>query len=150
MSVVSAVGELIRLESALLGPLDIRSETVITFPAGLPGFAALREFALVETHRDELVWMQSVEDAELTFLLVDPFVVVPGFEVDIPPSDLAALGSSEHESALVVLAVAQLQGGTPVSANLQSPIVIDREHRRGRQVVVPDSRYGMHHAITIA
>ena len=150
MSAVSTIGESVHLESVLLGPLDIRPDTVITFPAGLPGFVTLRDFALIETHRDELIWMQSLEDAEITFLVVDPFVLVSGFEVEIPPSDLAALGVSDQDATLLVLAVAQLQGGIPVSVNLQSPIVIERARRRGRQVVLPDSRYGMHHAITIA
>lgn len=150
MSAVSTDGESVHLESVLLGPLDIRPDTVITFPAGLPGFVTLRDFALIETHRDELIWMQSVEDAEITFLVVDPFVLVSGFEVEIPPSDLAALGVSDQDATLLVLAVAQLQGGMPVSVNLQSPIVIERARRRGRQVVLPDSRYGMHHPITIA
>jgi flagellar assembly factor FliW len=134
----------------LLGPLEIRPETVINFPAGLPGFAGLRNFALVETQRDELVWLQSVDDAELTFLLADPFAVVPGFAVDIPVADLACLDAASREPALLVLTVVQLDGGQPVSANLQSPIVIDRERRVGRQVVLPDSRFGMHHPIVIA
>ena len=143
-----AVADFVQLSSVLLGPLEIRPETIFTFPAGLPGFVTLRNFALVETQRDDLVWLQSVDDPELTFLLADPFALVPGFEVDIPPADLAAFGATEN--ALLVLAVAQLEGGAPVTANLQSPIVLDRDRRLGRQVVLPDSRYGMTHPITIA
>jgi flagellar assembly factor FliW len=143
-----AVADFVQLSSVLLGPLEIRPETIFTFPAGLPGFVTLRNFALVETQRDDLVWLQSVDDPELTFLLADPFALVPGFEVDIPPADLAAFGATE--GALLVLAVAQLEGGAPVTANLQSPIVLDRERRLGRQVVLPDSRYGMTHPISIA
>ena len=150
MSASLATAELVILNSSLLGPLEIRAETVITFPAGLPGFGALRNFALVETQREDLVWLQSVDDAEVTFLLADPFAAVTGFEVDIPTADLATLGSSGSEESLLVLAVAQLEGGRPTTANLQSPIVIDRERRVGRQVVLPDSRYGMHHPISIA
>jgi flagellar assembly factor FliW len=150
MSTSAATAELMTLDSVLLGPLEIRPETVINFPAGLPGFAGLRNFALVETQRDELVWLQSVDDAELTFLLADPFAVVPGFAVDIPVADLAFLDAASREPALLVLTVVQLDGGQPVSANLQSPIVIDRERRVGRQVVLPDSRFGMHHPIVIA
>ena len=145
-----ASAELVTLHSNLLGPLEIRAETVITFPAGLPGFVALRNFALVETQREDLVWLQSVDDADVTFLLADPFAAVTGFEVEIPTADLATLGSAGSEESLLVLAVAQLEGGRPTTANLQSPIVIDRERRVGRQVVLPDSRYGMHHPISIA
>ena len=149
MSMLMAQAEMLRLESVLLGPLEIRSDTVITFPAGLPGFTAMRSFALVDTQRDELVWLQSVDDPELAFLLADPFTVVPGFEVDIPAPDLAAISGSGARDALLVLVVVQLEGGVPVAANLQSPMIIDRERRQGRQVVLPDSDYSMHHPITI-
>lgn len=150
MSTLMAAGETLMMDSALLGALEIRADTVLTFPAGLPGFVALRDFALVETQRDELVWLQSVDDPALTFLLADPFVVVPGFEIELPAPDLAALAGAGAADALLVLVVVQLEGGAPVSANLQSPVVIDRAGRRGRQVVLPDSKWGMHHPITIA
>ncbi|MBC7841078.1 MAG: flagellar assembly protein FliW [Gemmatimonadaceae bacterium] len=149
MSAAMVSADVVLLDSVLLGPLEIRTDTVITFPAGLPGFVTLRRFALVETQRDDLVWLQSVDDAGLTFLLADPFALVPGFEVELPAADLAALGGADANQALLVLTVVQLDGGLPTAANLQSPVVIDRERRVGRQVVLPDSRYGMHHPIAI-
>lgn len=149
MTATLAPEAIVTLDSLLLGPLELRTDTLITFPAGLPGFATLRRFALVETQRDDLVWLQSVDDASLTFLLCDPFALVPGFEVDVTQADLAAIGAGTSQASLLVLAVTQLHGGAPVSANLQSPIVIDRDRRMGRQVVLPDSRYGMQHPIAI-
>ena len=148
MSAVIA-GDLLTLDSVLLGPLALRADTVIRFAAGIPGFVTLRDFVLVETQRDELVWLQSVEDTGLTFLLADPFALVPGFEIEIPAPDLGALGLQGAAEGLLVLVMTQLAGGTPVAANLQSPVVIDRATRRGRQVVLPDSTWGMHHPITI-
>ncbi len=149
MSSTLATDELVILDSLLLGRLEIRSSTVFTFPAGLPGFVTLRRFALVETQRDDLVWLQSLDDAALTFLLGDPFLLVPGFEVDLPASDLAALGACPSPNALLVLVVVLIEAGEPRAANLQSPIVLDRERRVGRQVVMPESKYGMQHPISI-
>lgn len=149
MSTLMAPADMVRLESVLLGPLEIRADTVITFPMGLPGFTSMRKFALVDTPRDELVWLQSVDDPELAFLLADPFTVVPGFEVDIPAPDLAAMCASGGSETLLVLVVVQLEGGVPIAANLRSPMIIDRERRQGRQVVLPDSDYSMHHPIAI-
>ncbi len=149
MSALMASDELLQLSSILLGPLEIRPDTIVTFPAGLPGFRSVQRFALVETQREELVWLQSVDDPDLTFLLADPFVIVPGFEVDIPTSDLAALGAAEETEAVLVLVVVQLGAGVPVAANLQSPVIIARHRRQGRQVVLPDSRYGMQHPVCI-
>ncbi|MCC7052697.1 MAG: flagellar assembly protein FliW [Gemmatimonadaceae bacterium] len=150
MSAVLTGEASVLVESVLLGPLALRRDTVITFATGLPGFASLTRFALVETQRDDLVWLQSLDDTGITFLLADPFALVPGFEMELPAADLAAFGGDASASHLLVLAVAQLEGGAPVSANLQSPVVIDRDRRIGRQVVLPDSRYGMQHPISLA
>jgi flagellar assembly factor FliW len=149
MSALMASEALLQLSSILLGPLEIRPDTIVTFPVGLPGFRSMHRFALVETQRDELVWLQSVDDPDLTFLLADPFAVVPGFEIEIPPSDLASLGVAVAREALLVLVVVQLEAGIPVAANLQSPVIIARDRRLGRQVVLPDSRYGMQHPVAI-
>ena len=149
MSAPAAIGDMITLDSGLLGALDIRADTVIEFASGLPGFPDLRRFALVETQREELVWLQSVDDPKTTFLTADPFDVVAGFEIDVPEADLAALGSPADADALLVLVVVHLSGGVPRTANLQSPIVIDRQSRVGRQVVVPDSRDGMQYPIDV-
>ena len=144
-----ALEEMVHVDSLLLGPLELRSDTLIDFVSGLPGFPFMRRFALVETQRDDLVWLQSVDDATLTFLLADPFALVEGFAVELPAADLSALDATETADALLVLAVAQLDGGHPTSANLQSPVVINRERRIGRQVVLPDSQYGMQHPIRV-
>jgi flagellar assembly factor FliW len=142
--------ETVSIESLLLGPLELRAGTLIDFVAGLPGFPLMRRFALVETQREDLVWLQSVDDATLTFLLADPFSLVEGFAVELPAADLAALDATmDTADALLVLAVAQVDGGQPIAANLQSPIVINRDRRIGRQVVLPDSRYGMQHPIQV-
>jgi flagellar assembly factor FliW len=149
MNAPAMVGETVELNSLLLGPLDLRADTIVTFPAAIPGFPALRRFALVDTQRDDLVWMQSVDDAGVTLLLADPFRAVAGFEVELPAADLAAFDTLPDGDALLVLVVVQLNDGAPSTANLQSPIVIDRARCLGRQVVLPDSRFGMHHPIAL-
>jgi flagellar assembly factor FliW len=149
MNAQVTVGDTVELHSVLLGPLDLGADTIVTFPAAIPGFPELRRFALVETQRDDLVWMQSVDDAGVTLLLTDPFRAVPGFEIELPAADMAAFGPLPVGDALLVLAVVQLNDGSASTANLQSPIVIDRVRCVGRQVVLPESRYGMHHAITL-
>jgi flagellar assembly factor FliW len=136
------------VDSLLLGPLDVAEETIITFAAGLPGFETLRDFTLVDTQREDSLWLQSLDNAGVTLLLIDPFTFVPGYTVDMPAADLAALQSPGNADELLVLCVAQLRDGVPVEANLQSPIVIRRDVQCGRQVVLPDSMYGMRYPIT--
>lgn len=149
MSAPTMTGETIEIDSVLLGALEVQPQTFIHFPTGLPGFSSLREFTLVETQRDDFVWLQSVEEAGVTLLLADPFRTNPGFEVDIPTADLRAIGLTESHDALLVLVVVQLHDGAPYTANYQSPVVIDQVRRRGRQFVLPESKFGMSYPIAV-
>lgn len=131
------------VDSTLLGRLEVPAERVLTFPAGLPGFEGLRQFVLVATQREGLHWLQAVEDAGLSFLLADPFRVVEGYAVDLPPTELAALGPTDDDTPPLVLAVAVIESGLSGSLNLQGPIVINPATRLARQVILPDSAWGM-------
>jgi flagellar assembly factor FliW len=150
MNSAAPVREMLVCKSHLLGSIEIALDTIITFAAGLPGFASLHRFTLVETQRDDLVWLQSVDDEAMTLLLADPFCVVPGCTIELPAPDLATLGTPTDADDVLVFVVAQLIDGVPSRLNMQSPIVINRERMIGRQVVLSDSRYGMHHPVTIA
>lgn len=131
------------VDSTLLGRLEVPAERVLTFPVGLPGFEALRQFVLVATQREGLHWLQAVEDAALSFLLADPFRVVEGYTVDLPPAELAALGPTDDATPPLVLAVAVIESGLSGSLNLQGPIVVNPATRLARQVILPDSPWGM-------
>ena len=62
------------VESELLGEVSVEQDELITFPTGLLGFPACREFVLIPSEREGLYWLQSAEPSPLAFLLVDPFL----------------------------------------------------------------------------
>ena len=137
--------------SDLLGEVVVEEDELITFPAGLLGFPATRTFILIPSEREGMYWLQSVEQSPLAFLLVDPFVAVPGFAVDVGAGDLAELEAKE-EADVAVLAIVTLAspsaGGCTV--NLQGPVALNLRARRAKQLAVPESRYGVRHPIDLA
>jgi flagellar assembly factor FliW len=134
--------ETIVVPSVLMGPVTVRQADLFRFPVGLPGFESCRSFALVPSGRDHLWWLQSAERADLVFLVADPFHFFPGFQVDLQPTELAALGASP-ESTLMVLGIVTLPRTEheAATANLRAPLFLDVERREGRQVVLTDERY---------
>ncbi|MCU0626537.1 MAG: flagellar assembly protein FliW [Gemmatimonadaceae bacterium] len=148
MSAAAAAASPVVIESPLLGRLEIPADLVITFAAGLPGFGALRRFALLATEEPALNWLQSVDDGAITFLVVDPFSFVADYAVELPPGEIAALGATPDAPPLV-LAIATLGADETATLNLQGPLAIDPRTRRGRQVVLPDSPWGMAHPIRL-
>ncbi|MBV9880274.1 MAG: flagellar assembly protein FliW [Gemmatirosa sp.] len=130
--------------SVLLGELTVRSDELLTLPAGLYGFEAHRAFVLVSAGRDNLWWLQSMERPELVFLLADPFKFFAGYEIDVPDADLAALGVAPDTIPLV-LVIVTLPAGRAESptANLRAPLLVDPTRRVARQVVLADDALSM-------
>ena len=131
--------------SAVLGPVPVRDADRVHFPAGLYGFAAARDFALVPAGPPGLVWMQSTVEPGLVFLLADPFPAFPGYAPDVPDAELAALGDGLAPPAerVAVFAVVTLAGEAQASANLRAPVLVDVHRRRAPQVLLPDEPRGM-------
>jgi flagellar assembly factor FliW len=137
--------------SDVLGPLTVGRAELLEFPQGLYGFPECRTWVLVPTKREGLFWLQSTEHAPLAFLLVDPFTHFPGYAVDLSAADLARVGTSEP-SEIVVLAVVTVgsRDGSPPTANLQGPVVLNMRARQGFQLVLSVEGYGVREPFTIS
>ena len=138
------------IESALLGVLAVPETQIFSFERGLLGFPEAHEFALVPARRDGMFWLQSAEFEALTFLLVDPFRFVPDYSVELGEPELGTMIPESH-AELLVLAILTLPRSPEAmaTANLQGPLALNLRDRRGRQVVVADSSWGVRHAIQL-
>lgn len=138
------------LRSDLLGEIDVAEDELITFPAGLFGFPECRRFALLQGSRDGTFWIQSVEHSALAFLLVDPFVYVPGYVVDVAAGDLQELeaAGSGDVAILSIVTLPRAERERP-TANLQGPVALNLRARVGRQIVIPDSPWGVRQPVDL-
>lgn len=135
--------------SRVLGNITTKPEHILNFPTGLLGFPETREFTLVATHRQGFYWLQSLEYDTLTFLLIDPFLHVPDFTVDLPDEDMGALGTDATK--IVVLGIVTLPAGPDdaLTVNLQGPLVLNTESGIGQQLIIPDSPHGTRCALDV-
>lgn len=138
------------VDSTLLGRLAVSEERVFEFAEGLPGFPACRQWVLVDAGQSGWAWLQSASEGMVTFLVVDPFRVEPAFSLDIPDEQLARLGATNAES-IAVLGVVTLPSAADQAAtvNLQGPLVLDVRTRRGAQLVLADSAFGLRHPVAL-
>jgi flagellar assembly factor FliW len=137
--------------SDLLGDLHVETDEVIRFDAGIFGFPECRDFVLVPAEQDGLYWLQSVEHATLAFLLVDPFTYFEGYAVDLSFPDRADLGAREaaEVAILAIVTLPRTRSGTP-TANLQGPIALNLGARRGKQIALADSDFGVRRALDLS
>lgn len=131
-----------KLETRQFGPLEIASDSILTFPAGLLGFEELKQFVLLERPEIEpLEWLQSVENPQIVFTVMDPAVVFGNYHAELAPEDWEALGLPEGTPLKLRVLVTVPKDPAEMTANLLGPLVFSPEHGKGRQVVLVDSDY---------
>jgi flagellar assembly factor FliW len=137
----------VKVATKAYGLIDIDDRQKITFPQGLFGFESFREYALLDADRQPYYWLQSIDVEQIAFILVNPFLFRPDYEVNIGNEELGEIGIFSPEKALVFSIVTIPVDGGPMTANLQGPLVINRETRVGRQAILADPRWKTRHDI---
>lgn len=121
------------------GRLEIDPKELIQFRSPIYGFERLTKFALLcdDTMDAPFTWLQSVEDKDVCFILVEPETVSGGTYAPLLPTDIREMLLLEPDSQPVyrVIAVipAQFEEAT---VNLKSPIVINPVKKYAAQVIL--------------
>lgn len=132
------------IPTELFGPLELADQQILEFPSGIFGFPACHHWTLIEGARRGTAWLQSVDHSALAFLLVDPFVYFDGFTAELSPTELRSL-DAQDPGQIAVFAIVTLprrREDTP-TANLQGPLVINVVARRGTQVILGETAWGV-------
>jgi flagellar assembly factor FliW len=137
----------VKVATKAYGLIDIDEHQKITFPQGLFGFESFREYVLLDAERQPFYWLQSMDVEQIAFILVNPFLFRPDYEVNINNDELAGIGVFSPEKALIFSIVTIPADGSPMTANLQGPLVINRDTRTGKQAVLADPRWKTRHDI---
>ncbi len=126
-----------QVETTRFGRIEVRSDEIIRFPEGVPGFSDCCEWVLLADPRSEAcVWMQSLSRPDVALALVSPRRFVAGYQARVGQRDLEPLRLRNLGQAEVLAIVCKTQHGLAV--NLKAPVVINTTERLGRQVVAQD------------
>ena len=134
------------VETTRFGTVEVSDERIVTFSGGLLGFGSFKSYALLQPNDDAVFfWLQSMEAPELAFVITDPRLWVPGYEVPIRREQMEDLGLEKLEASQVFVIVNKY--GETLTANLQGPLVVNVGNRRGAQLVLADRRWTTRHEI---
>jgi flagellar assembly factor FliW len=137
----------VKVATKAYGLIEVDERQRISFPLGLLGFEPIKEYILLDAERQPFYWLQALEVEQVAFILINPFLFRPDYELDINDEELLDIGLSGPEKALIFSVVTIPPEGNPMTANLQGPLIINREIRCGKQVVLSDSRWKTKHDI---
>lgn len=123
------------------GVVQVQEDKILTFDDGLFGFEDYKKFALIDSEYEPFIWLQSVENQNLAFLIIDPFLVCSSYEADIDDSSLAKINVTKPEDVVIMTIVTVPQDGSAITANFQGPLVINKQNKKCLQVILTDNRW---------
>ncbi len=118
--------------------LEISQEQIFAFEPGLGGFPGLRRYALIAEPDSAVEWLQSLEDPNISFALIEPFLFQPEYAFELPDRDAEALGMRDPGDALVRCVLTLDEDPEQITANLMAPLLLCRRTHLARQVVLQD------------
>lgn len=139
----------ITVNTKAYGPVEVDERQQIHFPSGILGFENFHDFVLLDAAQPPFLWLQSMEVREIAFVLISPAVFRKDYTLDIMDSDLKEIGlSTIQDEDLISFAIVTIpEDQNDMTANLQGPIIINRQQKLGRQSISTNNKWQTRHFI---
>jgi len=128
------------IHSTRFGDIECTEEKIVRFPLGIIGFPASTRYLILDHDRDvPFKWLQSLDQEELAFVIVDPVWFKPDYRVTIALDEVIELGPVD-ESDLVLFVILTIPSDDPsrMTANLRGPVVVNAEAWMAKQLILRD------------
>lgn len=115
-------------------------------PKGIPGFEKMKEFRL-QPHNELFGLLISIQEPDQSFIVVNPFDFVQDYEFELSNDDLEELEITSREQLAVRSIVTWHSDYLKSTVNLLAPLVFNMKNRRGKQLILQNTRYTTKHLL---
>lgn len=135
------------VQSTRLGQLNVNTEDILRFSQGLPGFPEEKSFILVGKTDSPFTFLQSGQNPDLTFVIVDPFAFFHDYEFTIDDATEVELQLSEECPPHIYNIVTIPKKTEEMTANLLAPVIVNSKKRLAKQIVLEKVAYTTRHRL---
>jgi len=136
--------------STRFGTFEVTDDAILNFPDGLYGFEQETRFALLPfdaTIDSPLEWLHSLITPELAFVVTDPVLFLPDYEVTLTADDRRTIGLGEEDAFQVRIIVTVPEDYRRMTGNFLAPLVIHPGLNTGKQLVLTRRDYNTQHPL---
>ncbi len=130
-----------------LGTMQVDEGKIIHFPVGILGFSDNHRYIIVEQEGSAFSFLQSVDDPELSFVVIMPELVCCDYSVQLSEEDIDLLQITSPEDGKVYGIVTIPENVAEMTVNLQAPVVINTKERIGAQFIIQGDKYHTKHNV---
>lgn len=133
-------------ESSTFKKGEQKESQIYHFPKGLPGFEQLKHFELHQ-HNDIFSILSATDHSEVTFITVNPFDFISGYEFILPDDILQEIGVQFREQLIIRCIVTWNSVREKTTINLMAPLIFNTESLQGKQFVLQNTEYSTRHPL---
>ena len=131
-----------KINSAKLGEIEYLEDDIITLSSPLLGFPDLQDFLIISDDNSyPFLWFQSVEDADICFILIETNTFFKDYNPDIPKRELKVIAISDKKEMKLFSIVVVPTDPKLSTANLRAPLVVNFEKKLAKQIILDDDAY---------
>ena len=120
--------------------IQVTDKDIITFPNGIFAFEEYKQYIILSPlgNGKYPMWLQSVENPELCFILFNPLEFCPQYRVTVDDAEVSPLElDADEQTSFYVIAVIP-ENHLDATVNLKSPIIVNTKNNKAVQVIVAD------------
>ena len=138
----SAAGE-IKVQTSRFGEITVQEDKLIIMTSPFLGFPESKRFVL-RPHgpSSPFMWLQSVDNPKLAFVVIQPAILIPQYKPEIPGHIKRELQvpDGEQPDLLLILTIPK-DKPQEMTANLLGPVAINPAKRLAKQVLLDPVQY---------
>ncbi len=137
-----------KIQTTRFGELQVPAECIIRFASSLAGFPRHKRFALFPYEENSPFYiLQSVSNAELTFLLVDPYRFFDGYVFELADDYAADFGFAADNPPAVYALTTLHDKLEDATVNLLGPVLVNWANRTAAQITLHNASYAVRQSL---
>ena len=132
-----------KAETRRFGTIEIEDEKIIRMEKGMIGLPDFKNFALIFDEEKgfentKIMWLQSMDDGETAFPVMNPCIVKEDYNPTINEELLSPLGDLNSENLFILVTVTVPRKVEDFTVNLKAPIIINSDNMKAAQIIIED------------
>lgn len=132
------------IDTRSFGKIEIPEEEIINFPNGILAFEEYKRFVVLSEKDDSAFhWLQSIDDPNLAFLVIEPSDVMSDYQPAVLTSEIEVLFENPGQEEMKLYCICTIPENHPekMTINLQGPLIINIRKKLGGQFISNDEAH---------
>jgi flagellar assembly factor FliW len=120
-------------------PVDSIEKLDLFFPHGIVGFPDSRNFELVvDPQFFPFIKLNSLDEENLSFILLDPWVAKEDYQFKLPDSEVETLELKNENDIMIYSIIILDYNNNQMVMNLMAPVIVNRISKKGIQLILEE------------